>query len=164
VVLDQKIHDWFGQHLSRLEPLDCRWYLHADRDKTAHRNWRKIVLDIHGLDKISTTVQDLETDPAYPTREDKARRFIELMGDEKGASRSSYFRIRERLESKNALAVEAVPPILLFRRRPNTPTPIEMEALAESPPPRKRMSILDSPDADRLPWERPVEEDEPPIP
>ena len=86
------------------------------------------------------------------------------MGSEKGASRASYFRIRRRLESQGALIVEAVPSIRLFQRKPSTPTPIEVEALAESPPPRKATSILDSPDADRLPWERPVEEDEPSIP
>jgi len=161
---DQEIHDWFGQHLARLKPLDCRSYLHADRDKTAHRDWRKLMLDTHGVRRISTTVQDLETDPAYPTREDKAQRFVELMRNEKGASRPSYFRIRRKLESNGALAVEAVPSIRLFQRRPSTPTPIEIEALAESPPPRKVTSIVDSPDADRLPWERPVEEDEPSIP
>jgi len=161
---DQEIHDWFGQHLSRLEPLDCRWYGHADRDKTAHRNWRQLLLDTHGIDRITTTIQDLETDPAYPTREDKARRFVELMGKEKGASRASYFRIRRRLESEGKLPVEVVPSIRLFQRKPSTPTRIEVEALAESPPPRKPVSILDSPDADRLPWEKPVEEDDPPIP
>jgi len=161
---DQDIHDWFGQHVSRLPPLDCRWYLHADKDKKANRNWRKILLDTYGLDKISTTIQDIETDPAYPMREDKARRFVELMKTEKGASRASYFRIRRWLESEGKLAVEVVPPVLLFRRTPSVPTPIELDAMAESPPPRPVFSIVNSPDADRLPWERPPEEDEPPIP
>ena len=161
---DQEIHDWFGQHLSRLQPLDCRWYLHADRDKTANRNWRQILLDTCGIDKISTTIQDLETDPAYPTREDKASRFVELMGTEKGASRASYFRIRKRLESEGKLTVEVVPPLRLFRRKPSVPTPIELDAMAESPPSRPVVSIVNSRDADKLPWEQTRKEDEPPIP
>jgi len=161
---DQEIHDWFGQHVSRLEPIDCRWYGHAERDKTATRNWRQLILDTHGIDRISTVIQDLETDPAYPTREDKARRFVELMGTERGASRASYFRIRKRLELEGKLAVEAVPPILLFRRKPSMPTPIELDAMAESAPPRPVVSIVNSPDADKLAWERSFEEDEPAIP
>lgn len=161
---DQEIHDWFGQHVSRLEPLDCRWYGHAEKDKTANRNWRKIMLDTHGINKISTIIQDLETDPAYPTREDKARRFVELMGTEKGASRASYFRIRQRLESQGKLTVEVVPPIRLFCRKPSTPTPIELDAIAESPSPRPVVGFVNSPDADKLAWERSIEEDEPPIP
>ena len=36
---DQQIHDYFGQHLSRLPPLDVRWYIHAYGDKLAGRDW-----------------------------------------------------------------------------------------------------------------------------
>lgn len=165
---DQEIHDWIGQHLTRLEPLDCRWYDHAYRYKQTHRDWRKLLLDTYGIAPISSTVQDLETDPAYPTRKDKERRFNELMGNERGASRASYFRIRARLEERGALTVEPMPTIPLFRRTPpGTPGPVELAAMAESPPPTTRpRTIVDSPDADLLAWERrqPEEDEQPSIP
>lgn len=43
-------------------------------------------------------VPDLEGDPACPTREDKARRFTQLMGTAEGAPRATFFRLRLRLE------------------------------------------------------------------
>jgi hypothetical protein len=182
---DQEIHDWFGQHLHRLPPLDTRWYVIADRDKRASRDWRQIVLKTHALDRVSTTVQDLEGDPAYPTREDKARRFVELLGNEKGASRASYFRLRRRLEDAQALVPEALPSIPLRRTRPpTTPSLLELEAMESgqpappdvfggpldvpareqfsqpirghvAPTPPPRPMVL----SDRLPWDRPEDEE-----
>ena len=126
---DQEIHDWFGQHLRRLPPLDARWYVIAHQDKRSLRDWRQIVLKTHAASRASCVVQDLEQNPAYPTREDKARRFVELLGEGKGASRASYFRLRRRLEDAQQLVVEAVPPIPLRRTRPpGTPSLLELDA------------------------------------
>jgi len=127
---DQEIHDWFGQHLHRLPPLDTRWYVTADQDKRSLRDWRQIILKTHALARASCVVQDLEGDPAYPTREDKARRFVEMLGNTKGASRATYFRLWRRLEDAQQLAVETVPPIPLRRTRPpGVPSVLELESL-----------------------------------
>jgi hypothetical protein len=132
---DQEIHDWFGQHLFRLQPIDTRWYVIADRDKRATRNWRDILLRSHALDRRACVVQDLETDRAYPTREDKARRFVEVLGTSKGASRASYFRLRRRLEENGQLTVEAVGPIRLRRSRPpGTPSQAEVDGMGMEVP------------------------------
>jgi hypothetical protein len=131
---DQEIHDWVGQHLRRLPPLDARMYVTADRDKAAERDWRQIILAAHVPDRAATVVQDLEADAAYPTREGKVARFVEVMGAARGASRASYFRLRGRLEEEGRLAVDPVPPIPLSRRgRPGVPTQLELDAL-DAPP------------------------------
>ncbi len=132
---NQPVFDYIGQHVHRLPPLDTRWYLTADRDHRAGRDWRGIFLSAHAQDKASSVVQDLETDPAYPTREAKAEAFVELMAGGKGASRPSYFRLRRRLEGEGRLAVEAAPPIRLHRTRPPAaPSLLELEAMGAAPP------------------------------
>jgi hypothetical protein len=145
---DQPIHDWFGRHLTRLPPLDTRWYVIADHDKRAKRDWQRIILDAHAPNKAAIIVQDLETDPAHPTREGKARRFVELMGHAKGASRATYFRLRARLEEEGRLAVDTIPPIRLRRTGPPAvPSAVELEALAAAPPgePEEEARPLDVP-------------------
>jgi hypothetical protein len=142
---NQTVHDWIGQHLTRLGAIDTRWYIIADRDQRAGRDWRRLILKSHAPDMATCVVQDLEDDPAFPTREDKARRFVEIMGDAKGASRASYFRRRKRLEESGQLAVERVHSIRLRRRHPpGTPSQTELDALEASPPP----PADDSPPAD----------------
>jgi hypothetical protein len=133
---DQEIHDWFGTHLSRLKPLDVRWYIDAADDKRCGRDWRQIILTTRSLDKVSCIVQDLETDPAHPTREDKAMAFRERLAGEKRSSERTYYRIRKRLEEDGRLVVQTVPPIRLTRlSRPATPTLLELDAMAAPPPP-----------------------------
>jgi len=74
-------------------------------------------------------------DPAFPDRQDKARRFGELMADAKGASRATYFRLRKRLEAEKRLVVQIVPSICLRRtRRPGIPTQLELDAMQEQQP------------------------------
>lgn len=131
---DQEIHDWFGQHLHRLPPLDARWYVIADHDKRAGRDWRQIILTSHTLSQAETVVQDLEVDVAYPTREDKATRFVELMANAKGASRATYFRLRKRLGEEGRLTFCAVDPLLLCNTcPPATPGELELEAMGSPP-------------------------------
>jgi hypothetical protein len=146
---DQAIHDWFGQHLSRLRPLDARWYVTASHDKRSGRDWRQLVLHSHSLNQVECLVQDIEADPAYPTRESKAQRFAEQMAGVKGASRATYFRVRRRLEENGQLAVGVVAPIPLCRTRPpGRPTELELEALAAGHPPAEdedRPTPLDVP-------------------
>src|SRR5262249_34165241 len=85
----------------------------------------------HAPNKAACLVQDLETDAAYPTREDKARRFVELLGEARGASRASYFRLLSFLEKQGRLAVIDVPSITLWRRRPpGVPSLLELDAMA----------------------------------
>jgi hypothetical protein len=125
----------FGEHLYRLSPLDSRWYVIADRDKIAGRDWRQIMLKTHALDRASCVVQDLEGDRAYPTREDKARRFLELLGNVKGASRASYFRLRRRLEDAQCLVPATVPTVLLRRTMPpGTPSLMELDSRETAQP------------------------------
>jgi hypothetical protein len=132
---DQQIFDWFGEHLTRLPPVDTRWYLQAYWDKLSQRDWRQIVLRTHAPARAACIIQDLEDNSAYPTREDKARRFVELLGTDKGASRASYFRLRKRLEDEERLAVTTVPRIQLrYNRPPGTPSPLELEAMEAAPP------------------------------
>jgi hypothetical protein len=144
---DQEIHDFFGQHLTRIQAIDTRWYVIADRDKEAGRDWRQILLAGRALDHATSIVQDLETDTAYPTREARALRFIALMGQAKGASRASYFRLRKRLEESGRLVVEASPSIRLRRRhRPATPSLAELEAMVDRPaPPPEDEPLADLP-------------------
>jgi hypothetical protein len=183
---DQEIHDWFGQHRYRLPPLDARWYLIAHRDKQAGWDWRQILLATHSENRATCLVQDLEGDPAYPTREDKARRSVELMGDFRGASRPTYFRVRLRLEGEHRLIPESIAPIVLRRTRlPGIPSLAELEALevplTTLPEEEPRQLDLPVPEAftqpirgsipsqappprpildDRLPWERPPQMDD----
>jgi hypothetical protein len=131
---DQEIHDWVGGHLYRLEPLEARWYSKAANDKRGGRGWRQILLTAHALNRPACIVQDLETDPSYPTTKDKERRFEELIGG-KGKSRPTYHRIRARLIDAGQLHVEAVPPIRLRRTRPPGPaSELELESLAAPAP------------------------------
>jgi hypothetical protein len=132
---DQEIHDWMGQHLYRLRPPEARWYVIAYNDKQAARDWRQLILKAHANNRATSIVQDLEGDPACPMREDKARQFTELMGATKGASRATYFRLRDRLEKEGRLAVQAVPPVPLRRTRPpGIPSALELESMeAKSP-------------------------------
>src|SRR5262249_27568969 len=75
---DQEIHDWVGKHLQDLPALEARWYVHAHYDKTSGRDWQQLLLKTRAPDNMpSIVVQDLETDPAYPSCEDKVRRFTE---------------------------------------------------------------------------------------
>ena len=133
----QEIHDWVGQHLTRLPPLDARWYVHAYNDRETRRDWRQILLDTHAPDRFIQIVQDLESDPSFPTREDKARRFMEMTGK----SRSPYFNIRRRLEAEGRMTLEPVEPIRLGRTRPPvTLTPDELEAASVQPVPDQEPS------------------------
>jgi hypothetical protein len=144
---DQEIHDWFGQHLARLDPIDVRWYLDAASDKAAGRDWRQLLLKAHGIDRASIIVQDLEQDPACPSRDAKAARFVEMMGGAKGASRATYFRLRQRLAADGRLEVTGVPPIPLRRTRPPGPlTLLELDSLAAGTPlPEEAPESLDIP-------------------
>lgn len=127
---DQTIHDWFGAHLHRLTALDARWYLIAHQDKQSGRDWRQILLRAHAPNRVTCIVQDLESDPAYPTREAKAQRFVELAG----ASRVTYFRLRRRLEEEQRLIPAVVSPIPLRRTKaPGKPSLLELESM-EVPP------------------------------
>ena len=178
---DQEIHDWFGRHLHRLPPLDSRWYVIADRDKRAGRDWRQIILTTHALDRASCVIQDLEGDSACPTREDKARRFLEILGNAKGASRASYFRLRRRMEEGQCLVPQVVPTIPLRRTSPPAiPSLLELESRETQPTqPEEEAQPLDVPAReefvqpirggvvlptaaprpvldDALPWERPA--------
>jgi hypothetical protein len=140
---DQEIHDWMGQHISRLEPFDTRWYVIADHDKRAGRDWKSFILEGYEIDRASRIVQDLERDNNYPAREAKAARFLELMEGASGASRASYFRLRRRLKEDGRLATTGVEPIPLTRTSPPVaPTEPETDALAvqeEALPPPKEM-------------------------
>jgi hypothetical protein len=145
---DQEIHNWFGEHLSRLPPLDTRWYRQAFDDKRAGRKWQQVILTTRTLNRATCTVQDVERDDAYPTREEKVRRFVEVMGNTKGGSRASYFSLRKRLKKEQRLVVTIIPPIQLRHTRPPaTPSILELDAL-EAPgeaPPEEDPSPLDVP-------------------
>ena len=144
---DQEIHDWFGQHLHRLPPIDSRWYGESFEDKRADRDWKQIILSAHTQTRAEITVQDLETETAYPTRADKARRYGELMGqvpnnkdgskdDGDGGSRPTYHRILKRLREQDRLLPDTVGRIQLARNRPpSTPTIAECDDMAAAPPP-----------------------------
>jgi hypothetical protein len=132
---DQEIHDWFGQHLCRLPPLDARWYVKAHQDKQSDRDWRQIALKAHAPSRAAVVVQDLEGDPAYPTRKDKERRFAEMVGGDKGSSRATYHRLRAKLEREGRLIVQPVPPIpLRHTRPPGVPSLAELDAMEEAAP------------------------------
>jgi hypothetical protein len=134
---DQEIHDWFGRHATRLEPLDVRWYVVADQDKRSGRDWQRLLLKAHAIDRASALVQDIEADPNYPARKDKEARFLALITGEKGASHASYHRIRTRLEQSGRLVVEPLPPMRLRRSRPpGRPSVAELDSLASEGPPQ----------------------------
>jgi hypothetical protein len=111
---DQEIHDWFGRHLHEMGEVECRDYIAACNDKRAGRDWRRLLLASHGRPYEDALVLDLEHDPAYPTREDKARRFSQATGK----VRATYFNTRRGMLAEGALGVEGVPPISLRNSRP----------------------------------------------
>jgi hypothetical protein len=147
---NQTVHDWMGVHLTRLGPIDTRWYVIADRDMRGGRDWQRIILKAHALDMASCVVQDLQDDPAFPTQEDKARRYAEIMGGATGVSRASYFRICKRLRDSSQLTFETCPSIRLQHRRPpGTPSQTELDAMeASSPPPTDDTPPADLPASD----------------
>jgi hypothetical protein len=145
---DQEVHDWFGQHLHRLPPLEARWYVIAYRDKEARRDWRQILLSSRTQSRQVCIVQDLERDAAYPTVEDKFRRFAELLAGTKGASRATYFRLRGKLEAEGLLDPPTVGRIQLSRSRPPaTPSLEELDAMdgLTRPEPEEEPGRLDVP-------------------
>src|SRR5262249_54326397 len=129
---DQAIHDRVGRHLQDLPALDFRWYVHAHCDRTAGRDWQQLLLKTHAPDNLpAIVVQDLETDPAHPTSEDKVRRFTELTG----LSRPTYFRLRNKLDKEGRLHPEVVAPMYLrVKKPPPVPTIAELDAVAANPP------------------------------
>jgi hypothetical protein len=148
---DQEIHDWFGRHLTRLPSLDMRWYVHASNDKLAQRDWQQIILKTQVPARVCFVVQDLEHDPAYPTREDKARRFGEVIGKGNGGSRSTYHRILDRLRAGQLLEVEPLSPIRLRRTRPpGTLSVMELDSL--------EVPFPDQPEEDTSPLDVPTRE------
>src|SRR5262249_10342371 len=99
------------------------------------RDWRRILLSNHTHDRASALVQSLEMDASCPTREDKARRFMEAMRGEDGASRATYFRIRRKLEREGRLVVEQVAPVPLRQpRRPGPPPALDLSIPPTLPP------------------------------
>jgi len=131
----QPVHDFFGQHLYQLRPLDARWYVVAYYDMQAGRDWRRLVLTSYAPDWLSCIVQDLERDAAYPSRREKAERFVEIVRGAKGGSRASYHRVLRRLEAEGRLHIQTVPPIPLRRTRPpGTPSALELDAIAVALP------------------------------
>jgi hypothetical protein len=53
----------------------------------------------YALNAAESLVQDLQSDPSCPKREDKAQRFMQIMG----ACRQTYFNYRTRLEETGRL-------------------------------------------------------------
>jgi hypothetical protein len=115
---DQPIHDWFGQHLDRLHPLDLRWYVEAHEDRHAGRDWADLLMKSYALDPAEALVQNLQDDPSCPRRQDKERRFAEIMAGRKGGSRANYDIILKRLRKKGSLRPEIVGTIPVRGKRP----------------------------------------------
>jgi hypothetical protein len=168
---NQQIFDFIGRHLNGLLPLDLRLYAQAYDDLRAHRDWRDLLLKGHARDLAEIIVQDLEDDPAYPTRSDKERRFAERMADRKGGGRSSYHAILARLRKAKRLEPETAPCLNVHGERPAVIAGYEEPEPAADIPQRdafvrpidgssqqsevKRGAGLD----DRLGWERRDEEE-----
>jgi hypothetical protein len=102
---DQQIHDFVGQRLARLRPLDLRAYVHAHNDKVAGRDWGKLFLDAYAADPAEALVADLEVDTAHPTSKDRVQRFAEVLGSA-GGSRSRYYLLRRKLAKEGRLQME----------------------------------------------------------
>jgi hypothetical protein len=115
---DQEIYDWIGSHLNHLHPLDLRWYSEAYSDRIAGRDWADLLLKSYALDAAEAVVQDLEHDPSHPTREDKARKFSEIMAGRKGSSRANYHNILARLRKSKRLDLEAAPVVQVRGKKP----------------------------------------------
>jgi hypothetical protein len=129
---DQPVHTWIGAHIGRLRAIDMRMYIHAHADRKAGRDWARIILELYGLNRLACVVQDLEHDPACPTREDKATRFKEIFADCRGASRATYFRLLDKLQKSGRLEVNnTIGTIPLKRTRPpGVPTELELDSQA----------------------------------
>src|SRR5262249_45405953 len=111
---DQAVHDGIGRHLQDLPGLEFRWYGHAYYDRISGRDWHQLLLKTHAPDNLpAIVVQDLETDPAYPSVEDKVGRFTELTG----LSRPTYFRLKNKLAKEGRLHPEVVPPMCLRHKK-----------------------------------------------
>jgi hypothetical protein len=134
----QEIHDWMGQHVSRLRPIDARCYITAHDDLTAGEDWRDIILKAYATSRALNLVQDLEADPTFLNRKARATRFCEVMRGERGASRATYYRLLELLQREGRLRFNVVQPMLIHRTsRPVPPSELELESLASLPLPEE---------------------------
>src|SRR5260370_34022878 len=103
--------------------MNARLYVTAERDMRAGGDWRAHILMAHAPDPAAAIVQDLETDAAYTSCHARVERFRELLGDGKGASKSTYHRLTKRLREQRRLTCREEPPIQLRRTRPPAPPP-----------------------------------------
>jgi hypothetical protein len=76
-------------------------------------------------------LQDLEHDPAHPTRKDKEQRFAEIMSGQKGGSRANYHLILKRLRKEGRLEAETFETVQVRGKRP--PDIGRKEEVAEPP-------------------------------
>jgi hypothetical protein len=119
---DQQAHDFIGQHLAALPPIDCRWYEDAVDMRAAYPDtWRDEFLRAHGVAEDVAAVLRLEVDPRYPSRQAKCGRWIEEMravnrrrgNNALPASRATYMRLVESLGRSGRLA--AARPVEVMR-------------------------------------------------
>jgi hypothetical protein len=176
---DQEIYDWIGRHLDRLHPLDMRWYHEAYSDRLAGRDWQDLLLRYYALNHAETLVQDLENDPAHPTRRDKERRFVEIMAGQKGGSRANYHLIVARLRKTGRLELAEgleggglSAPIQVRGKRPPSPEGLTQAAPPPADIPRRdafRQTVTGAGEPvrtrreeadDTVGWERPPQDDE----
>lgn len=111
---DQEIHDWIGTHLSQLEAIDVRWYVHAAKDKNNKRDWRKILLDAHSVDADTVVIQDLEADHRCFTVKEKEALFTQRTGK----CRATYFNRKTALEAAGQLTPNPAPIFVLSANKP----------------------------------------------
>jgi hypothetical protein len=161
----QEIHDWFGQHLADLRPVEARWYVAAFADMEAGRNWRRIVRKIHGLGEMAMLVKEIEVDPQYRTRTAKIERFLEQAKGMRGASRASYMRLLARLKKNGQLRNKITAPVpLRYHQPPVKLSQMEADALWQPGDPeaeaeaanQEASAVLDVPSDVRETFTRPI--------
>ena len=99
---DQQVHDFIGENLAALPPIDLRWYEDAMTPCAAYPDtWRDVFLLTHGASPDVASLLRLEADPNYKSREAKYARWAEEMravNDRRGnkdmpTSRPTYMRL-----------------------------------------------------------------------
>jgi hypothetical protein len=128
---DQEIHDWFGENLAFLSPLEHRFYVQTSQVKDSRRDWKRFATEAFCAAPLDSLVQSVERDAAYGTRSRKLSRYLNLAKDQglTGASQASYYRRLKNLRADGRLNLAPIPSIPVRGRRRPTPTIAELEAL-----------------------------------
>jgi hypothetical protein len=131
---DQEIFDFIGEHLPIIDPdkLSSRTYVKA-YERKPKGDWQEFLARRYFSQSGELWVQALESDPKFPSVDDRVAEFIRRTG----LGRSTYFNLKKALKTDGQLALLDVPRFTLTGRPPEAPD-VEAEAKAAAEEARRR--------------------------